>query len=260
MVAIATAIQKAQTKQNPSIPMQIEPLLNESVSAKPTALQCPKCGGSQYVRLDVPRNHPSFGRVFACSACNMEALTFSAGLNPQERTIRLADLDTDGRPGAEAMVRAMGQFLADGCYGFLTIHGGYGNGKSTALKAIVNACIERGIEARYVTMTEVMIYAREAFESQQQGDSDYGRIAKLAKVCVLVIDELDKARITDYAREVQTHLFDIRYREAHRLGTVVAWNGRFRDIDMPWVLSRLSEYPVIENKDTDMRPLLGGER
>ena len=93
------------------------------------------------MRMDVPRDHPSFGRLFACVRCNTDALTFGAGLNPQERKITLADLKTAGRPGAAAMVNAAGQFLTDDCCGFLTFHGTYGNGKSTALKAIVNACM-----------------------------------------------------------------------------------------------------------------------
>lgn len=182
----------------------------------------------------------------------------ASGLNPLERKIAFADIETNGRPGAAKMMGAARAFIAEDRRGFLTVHGGFGNGKSTILKAIVNDCITAGVEARYVTMTEVMVYAREAFDSQQQGDSDYGRIARLAKTQVLVIDEVDKARVTDYAREVQTHLFDVRYRNAHQLGTVVAWNGRFDAIDLPWVRSRLSEYPVVENSDADMRPLIGG--
>lgn len=156
------------------------------------------------------------------------------------------------------MLKAARSFIAGGRTGFLTIHGGYGNGKSTVLKAIVNDCIEQSVDVRYITMTEVMVYAREAFDSEQRGDSDYGRIARLASTQVLVIDEMDKARVTDYAREVQTHLFDVRYRQNHLLGTVVAWNGAFDDLDLPWVRSRLSQFMVVANQDTDMRPLLGG--
>ena len=157
------------------------------------------------------------------------------------------------------MLRSAKDWIANGRVGFLTIHGRYGNGKTTLLQSIVNDCIEHQVDARYITMTEVMVYAREAFESEQKGDTDYGRIARLASTRVLVIDELDKARVSEYAREVQTHLFNVRYREAHQLGTVVAWNGAFKVLDLPWVRSRLSEFPVVENNDTDMRPLLGGQ-
>jgi DNA replication protein DnaC len=185
-------------------------------------------------------------------------VALSTGLNPVERKITFANIETDGRPGAAKMLKAAQEFMQNGRNGFLTIHGDFGNGKTTVLKAIVNECVMKGISARYITMTEVMNYAREAFESLKAGDTDYGRITELAKVPVLVIDELDKARVTEYAREVQTHLFDMRYRNSHALGTVVAWNGAFEDIELPWVRSRLSQFVVVENADKDMRPLLGG--
>ncbi len=176
-----------------------------------------------------------------------------------ERKIRFEDIETQGRPGAAAMLAAGRNFVEQGRTGFLTVHGGYGNAKSMFLKALVNDCIAQQVDVRYITMTEVMVYAREAFDSEQRGDSDYGRIGRLASTQVLVIDELDKARVTDYAREVQTHLFDARYRLSHMLGTVVAWNGPFAALDLPWVRSRLSEFLVVENNDADMRPRVGGQ-
>lgn len=231
-----------------------QPPVSKPSSAKP---QCPNCDGQRYLRYDVDYGHPMFGKMLPCPECNKDAVALATGLNPIERKISFADIDTDGRPGASRMIKAAGEFIANGRTGFLTVHGGFGNAKSTLLKAIVNDCVSHGVQAQYITMTEVMIYAREAFESQMQGDSDFGRIRKLAGTQVLVIDELDKARVTEYAREVQTHLFDVRYRSAHALGTVVAWNGGFTAIDLPWVLSRLSQFTVVENNDADMRPLLG---
>jgi DNA replication protein DnaC len=175
-----------------------------------------------------------------------------------ERRITFADIETDQRPGAAEMVRSAKAWIRAGRVGFLAFHGHYGNGKTTTLMAIVNDCIEHQVDVQYITMTEVMVYAREAFESEQRGDTDYGRISRLAATRVLVIDELDKARVTEYAREVQTHLFNVRYREAHLLGTILAWNGSFASLELPWVRSRLSQFCVVKNQDTDMRPLLGG--
>lgn len=219
---------------------------------------CDYCNDSRYIRYDMPMNDLRFGRIYSCPRCNREGIIRASGLNPLEQKITLNSLITSGRPGAQKMVTAAKKFIADDFIGFLSLYGDFGNGKTTAMKAIVNACIAAGIEARYMTMTEVMVYAREAFESQQAGDSDYGRIGRLATTRVLCIDELDKARVTEYAREVQTHLFDVRYRRAHELGTVVAWNGDLNTIPLPWVMSRLSEFPQVENKDKDMRPALKG--
>jgi len=155
------------------------------------------------------------------------------------------------------MVSACRRFMKSKT-GMLSIYGGYGNGKSTALRSIVNQCLSEGIEARYMTMYEVMAYAREAFESRQAGDTDAGRITRLAGTRVLCLDELDKGRMSDYAIEIQTHLFEVRYRRADVLGTVVAWNGALDTLKMPWVVSRVSEFEVVNNTDADLRPVIGG--
>lgn len=233
--------------------------LQELVAAR-NPVKCARCNDRRFITCDVPVGHPMFGKATACPDCNRDALIAMSGLQPNERQISLTDIVTAGNPGTAQMVGAARVFIERGFRGLLSIYGTFGNGKTTTLKAIANAALDRNIEVRYMTMKEVMDYAREAFESQIAGDTDAGRITRVAKTRLLVIDELDKARLTDYAREVQTHLFDVRYRNAAEYGTVVAWNGDIRTIKdvMPWVASRLSEYPMIENKDADMRPLIGG--
>ncbi len=143
--------------------------------------------------------------------------------------------------------------------GFLSFFGGYGTGKTIALQAIVNECNERGIEAIYLTAHELMDYLYEAFDPKVM-ETDRGRVNRLASVPVLVIDELDKARDTPYAADMQFHLFDTRYRRAHELGTVLAWNGDLNTLPWPAVVSRISEFRHIQVSDSDMRPVIGGAR
>lgn len=259
MATMAQVITHAQNNPDPN--MRSIPTTPTQTGQRPNVSSsdskaCPLCDGLQYIRTNYPVGHPSFGKIVPCPLCYKDEVT--AGLNPQERMIKFSNVEINGRPGAAAMLRSATQWIKGGRVGFLAYHGDYGNGKTTMLMAIVNDCIEHQVDVRYITMTEVMVYAREAFESEQRGDTDYGRITQLAATRVLVIDELDKARMSDYAREVQTHLFNIRYRQAHLLGTVMAWNGSFASLDLPWVRSRLSQFTVVENTDTDMRPLLGG--
>lgn len=153
------------------------------------------------------------------------------------------------------MVNAANNFVADS-FGFLTIHGGFGNGKTTALMGIVNALIEKGIEARYITASNLLAYLRETFNGESK-QSDYDRLHELAAVPVLCIDEMDKLRGSEYSREIQQELMNTRYREAGSLGTVLAWNGDFETINMPAVTSRASEFVVIWNRDSDIRPEIG---
>jgi hypothetical protein len=221
------------------------------------AYRCEYCEDNRFVRFGVPFGDYRFGRLYPCPKCNQEGITQRAGLFPNERGLKLADIETAGRPGAAEMVAAGRKLLGDKA-GMLAIHGDYGNGKSTFLKALTAEFIREGIEARYTTLAALMQYARDAFDSQKAGDTDTGRIAEWAALPVVLVDECDKVRMSEYSREIQSYFFDVRYRRANELVTVAAWNGRSDAIGLPWVESRFSEYRIINNRDADMRPLLGG--
>lgn len=204
--------------------------------------------------MDVPQGHIQFGRLFQCP-CNKIGLEAISGLSTAERAITLDKLITSGRTGAQEMKDAARVFISKP-KGFLSFYGTYGNGKTLALQAIVNACLDSGIEARYLTGKELVLYLREAFDPQIK-DTDVARINRLASIPVLCIDELADAGNTPYTREMQTHLINSRYRHHAQLGTVFAWNTTLSDIPWPSVVSRLKEFDCIENRDSDIRPGIG---
>jgi hypothetical protein len=214
---------------------------------------CKTCNDTHYLRYNVPFGSPMFGKLMPCPDCNKDTLDKMSGLLENERKLRLSILTTKNRPGTQDMVTAAQSFIA-APRGFLSIHGGFGNGKSTALISIVNECISRGIEARYMSVIELMGWVKAGINSGEKGDSDFSRIEELAGTPVVCLDELDKINNTPYVAQMQTHFFERRYRNADTLGTVVAWNGDWGAITLPWVASRLSMYPVVENTDADMRP------
>lgn len=207
------------------------------------------------MRYDVPFGHAKFGKIDPCPKCNQAAVTYNSGLQPHERGITVDNIITAGRPDALRMRGAVERFIAQPV-GFLSIYGSYGNAKTVALMAIVNACLAKNIEARYLTAHQLMDFLYEAFD-QKVMETDRGRIKRLAEIPVLVIDELDKARDTAYAKDMQQHLIDERYRNAGTLGTVFAWNGDLSTIPWGAVVSRMREFPTVENLDQDMRPAIG---
>lgn len=220
---------------------------------------CPECHGQRwfsYSNLEI--GHPFYGRLFPCPACNMQAMDSACGLKDHERLVTLHQIAAANRPGTMRMKAAAQKFI-DAPYGFLSIHGNYGNGKTTALMAIVNAVIEKGIEARYLTAADLLAYMRETFNTESKV-SDYDRLHELAKIPVLCIDEMDKLRDTQYSREIQQELINLRYRDARILGTVLAWNGGLNDLPFPAIVSRAQEFTIVFNTDTDLRPLLGGKQ
>lgn len=242
---------KIASSAHPQVQATSQPL---SVS-----FRCKTCSDLQFLRDDeCPVGHPAFGRLTACPDCNKRGVTAECGLNEKERTLRLMHVVTDGRPGAEQMLTAARDFMQRKT-GMLSLHGRWGNGKTLILQAIVNECREAGIEARYITATELVLWLMEAFDEKIM-DTDKARIERLANIPILCIDELDKARDKPYSREMQQYLIDRRYRNGHLLGTLFAWNGSFTALGMPAVSSRLSEYIVVENNDDDIRLLLGAQR
>lgn len=197
--------------------------------------------------------HPLYGRVTPCQ-CNQPALDATCGLSADEQRIRLVNLRTEGREGARAMLAAAQDFLKTKT-GFLSLCGTWGNGKTLVLQGLVNACIEQGIEARYITAAEMMLWLQEAFDPKVM-ETNQARINQLARVPVLCMDELEKYN-TPYADKMQNHIINLRYREARHLGTVFAWNGNLAALPWPAVRSRMSEFIVVENKDADLRPMMG---
>jgi chromosomal replication initiation ATPase DnaA len=220
--------------------------------------KCAFCEDKGTIRYDVELGHPYFGRVFPCPKCQQKVIDAACGLKTHERRITLDSLVTKGRPGAAAMLQAATKFI-EKPIGFLSLYGSNGNGKTIVLQAIVNACLAKGIQAEYITAKLLMDHLREAFDPKLP-ETDIVRIRRLATVPVLVIDEFSDARDTPYAAEMQRHLVNERYRDARTLGTVFAWNVTFDDLPWPSVVSRMQEFPFVENKDPDLRPRIGAKK
>lgn len=218
-----------------------------------------ECTG--WVRADVPFGDPRFGKLVPCECKAQERaarLQRLSGLTDIERKARLSDIGITNRPDTKAMVIACAEFL-DHPHGTLTIHGTSGNAKSVALQACVNALVDVGVEAVYITAFDLISYIREAFNEQREvkSESAYDRILRFGRVPFLAIDELDKIKMTDWVMEQVTDLIDRRYRLGldEQAGTVLAMNGEPRDLP-PWIYSRLSQGEIIRNDDSDLRPHL----
>lgn len=157
------------------------------------------------------------------------------------------------------MVEAAKHFVQEP-YGILTIHGGTGNAKTTALQGIVNELVSMRVQAVYITAFDLIGYIRAAFSSNGKeviNDDAHARLKKLESVRVLCVDEMDKVKWSDWVQEQLTDLVDVRYRLGLGLeaGTVIAMNAS-PDILPAWMFSRLADgrNVMIENKDADVRP------
>lgn len=188
---------------------------------------------------------------------HFKRLQAMCGLTSAELSASLADIDAKPRTDTERMIQAAQRFI-DNPFGMLTIYGSCGNAKTVVEQAIVNASIAHNRGAIYTTFYDLVSYVREAYQPDAT-DSAWARMKRLQNIPVLCVDELDKVKNTEWVREVETQLFDTRYRRgiAGELGTVLAMNGDIEDLP-EHLLSRLRDgrNVIISNMDRDMRPLM----
>lgn len=225
---------------------------------------CPACRGELYVGRRNDSVYPGYVKMVVCpdpkgvhGLEGAKRLAQIAGLLPQELELRLSDVlpRSDGS-GTAAMVALAKQFV-EKPFGFLTLWGGYGNGKTLTLQAIVNELrVEHSIVGAYVRFYDLLEWIRAGFARDAVHDARtrYERIKALPLVAV---DEMDGARMTEWADEFRRAWLDDRYRmavagEAH---TVFAMNADPRTLPGDvWDRLRDGRFAVHHNPDPSARP------
>ena len=225
--------------------------------------ECPDCKDLGCLRADRPLDHPDFGTLFPCHCQDRPAderalarVVATSRLHPWELSVMLKALRDVGGDTAKMKEKARA-FVADP-YGWFTLWGSVGNGKTLTLQAMVNELRTRwGMAGVYITMKDLLDYLRAGFEDE--GFTERQRYEHLRTVPVLAIDEVDKVRLTAYATEFRTAFFDHRYRlaKAEEAVTLFAMNHP------PWKLPshlydrmRDGRFQIVSNHDTSMRPVM----
>lgn len=239
---------------------QIDQILNRNIAgpkspqidASPPEEQeylCPICGGSGYLRLDVPVGHPDFGRIVTCKCRQAE--------QEQARTHklrRISNLDTLAR-------FTFDRFVADGygltadrqrnlrqAYdtaqafarqpaGWLVLLGKYGCGKTHLAAAIANEVVNRGEPAIFVVVPDLLDHLRATYSPYSEVTYDQ-RFEEIRSCALLILDDLGAHSSTPWAQEKLFQLFNYRYNA--QLPTVVTSNHELEDIDIR-IRSRLTD-------------------
>lgn len=210
---------------------------------------CLECKGLGYFRVEVPLDHPDFGKLVPCKCrlarwteqrvallramSNMDLLshmTFETflpeghGLTPERR----ANLRW-----AYEEARAFAEHPS----GWLLIKGGYGCGKTHLAAAIANACIARGQPVLFKAVPDLLDQLRATFSptSPYPYDEVFERVRT---VSILILDDLGTESGTPWAQE---KLFQIlNYRYLARLPTVITTNHDLEEIPLR-LRSRLAD-------------------
>lgn len=248
-------------KKQSKPPVTVTPAQIAAARAKLNARQgCAMCGGTQYLRQDVPQDHPLFGKLTACPDCNtQEGGQAAGGLSSAELALTWDSVIDIPNQNTAAAVAAVRNALALGA-GWVYLWGGYGLAKTQILKAAAAECLRAGKHTLYTQTGELMDFLRAAYDSESPDSSALALLAKYAGVAVLLIDEFEKVSETDFVNERRFRLLDKRYEMATRGGegvTIFAANVPPEKLTDRALADRLRDerFAVIELQGASMRPV-----
>ena len=202
---------------------------------------CPYCGGTGYLRLDVPVGHPDFGKIAECRCRQVE--------NETKRLTNLrsiSNLDTMARftfdgfvPDGYGLTEERRRNLrmafdtavefAEKPQGWLILLGGYGCGKTHLAAAIANRAIEQGNPALFVVVPDLLDHLRATYSPYSTTTYDQ-RFEEIRSASLLVLDDLGAHSSTPWAQEKLFQIFNYRYNA--QLPTVVTSNHELEEIDI----------------------------
>ena len=128
-------------------------------------------------------------------------------------------------------VESYATLLLTGCLGdqpWALLHGGYGTGKSHLAAAVIQAALSKGWQRCYFrSWTAHLARMRRSFNKNAKEPS-YVVERDLTRARLLVLDDLDKARPTEWSKELLFTALEHRY--VHGLATILTVNCKLADL------------------------------
>lgn len=226
-------------------------MLTKTQTETKSPTECRKCGGTGWVTHDLPKDHPEFGKAARCTQCT-DWLAHSR-LTAEEREHKLADIANrpDDSRGEIYVLRFLGKSMLEDPFGFLSIYGHRGGGKSLLLTALVAEFCRRRREAVYFNAGDIVTMLSAGEENEIDGFLVVGNYEsakkRLKAIPVLAIDEMDKIRWTPWQIQQIGEVIEYRHRNAARLVTLFAMNRP------PWQWNNSGDVEHIASRFRDGR-------
>ena len=204
-------------------------------TARTTAEGCPVCAGAGWVTIQLPIEHPDFGKAIPCH-CQERAVNLEQRVAALERYSNLgalrqatfANADPDG-PASDAVNRRTfagayqsASAYADDPQGWLTFAGPSASGKTYLAAAIANRRIELGQPALFITAADLLDCFRSGFDDDAE-ISFIDLFEQVRAAELLVLDDLPTRPVSPWG---QDRLFQLlARRNSERMPTVVTLRG-----------------------------------
>jgi DNA replication protein DnaC len=213
---------------------------------------CERCDGAGYYKEAVSVGHPRFGQIFPCE-CKLaersarrrrevdQHLARLAGGLGNLAGKRLADFDLDRpldpsvewcgitadrdqqRKGLERGLSDAQRYLENPAGG-LFICGPTGAGKSLLAAGVINALVERDVQAGYESAPALLRHIQSGFKDHTADD----RLDALLDVELLLIDDLGTEHKGGWNEQTLFEILDTRYKQSRR--TLITANIRRKDL------------------------------
>lgn len=127
--------------------------------------------------------------------------------------------------------------------GFAYLHGSPGIGKTVCARAFTVEAIQAGMRSLYTRQSELINHLRASYDTER-GQVEYqSRLQFYKDMDWLVIDELGRDRMNDFARESLAEIIDSRYTSALSRDkiTVLVSNFAPEDIFQSYIVDRIRD-------------------
>jgi DNA replication protein DnaC len=210
--------------------IQITPKSTGTDSDTSPKWQCEICHDAGYYILEVPVDHPQFGRPQKCSCRRARDEARKADdLRKLSNLHLMSHLTFDNFdatvPGVEQAFHAAREF-ARNPDGWLLLRGSIGSGKTHLAVATALDMIERyESPVLFMVVPDLLDHLRSTFDPAKSVGYDE-RFEQVKTASILILDDLGTENATPWAREKLFQIFNYRYNE--QLPIIVTTNADLR--------------------------------
>ena len=208
--------------------------------------------GQGYLRVDLPIDHPSFGKVEPCICRRSKIIQqvqkniFSYSNLDELKDLSFDKFEVHGNGNLNLLEIRSLEYAYETCLkfshelnGWLLLEGNYGSGKTHLAAAIGNEAVELGVPTLFLTVPDMLDTLRFGFNDPELNFEN--RLNDIKKVKLLILDDFGTQNATSWAQEKLFQILNFRY--INQLATVITTNVPLDEIEGR-IRSRLQDKTV----------------